>query len=196
MRKSTLLIIVIATAVSVVAMAGTNQTHAQSNDMSHLKLTSSASHGSPGSHVDQVINNAIDVRITINDPVFDQTDWGILALRPGATPAFTWTCTSCSYGLFVAVQACPQAGGCTQGDVESWFVGVKASSGSPGSTVRYDIDSDVLGNGYRHHPSPASCTTPVTPNDDTYDATDGIAGWDNATACTDAGVSINLDYEE
>jgi len=102
MRKTTLFVIAIAIAATVVAAASTNQAQAQYGNMSHLKLTSSASHDSPGTHVDQVINNDIDVKITVHDPYPNppRADWGILQFRPGDTPNFTWTCTSCSNGYF------------------------------------------------------------------------------------------------
>ena len=198
MRRTTLIVVALAIAVSMVALTGADDTHAQLfNDTSHLKLTSSASHGSPGTHVDQVINNDIDVKITITDPISGYTDWGVLALRPGSTPNHVWYPVSTTHNFFLAVNACDQAGGCAQGDVESWLIWVQVAAGlSSSSYVRYDIDSDDLGNGYRHHVSPADCDTLVTPKDDTYDATDGQPGWDAARYCTDAGVSINLDYEE
>jgi hypothetical protein len=198
MRTLVMVVAAVVVAIIVAASTGPGVGHAQLlNDISHLKLTSSASHGSPGDHVDQVINIDLDVRISIHDPVANLTDWGILALRPGDTPDYTWTCTSCGNGYFVQVHACDQAGGCTQGDVEYWLVGVKVNIGgvNPTSYVRYDIDSDDLGDGYRHHVSPANCSTLVTPKDDTYYAIDSMGGWDNATYCTDAGVSINVEYE-
>jgi hypothetical protein len=75
MRTLLMVAAAVAVAVTVAASAGTNVSHAQFlNDMSHLKLTSSAPHGSPADHVDQVINNDIDVTISINDPVRNLTD--------------------------------------------------------------------------------------------------------------------------
>lgn len=102
-------------AATVPVIAGTN-------DTSHLRITSTVPNG--GASLDPVINNDIDVVITAKDTGFPNTqDSGTLNLRPGATPAFTWTCTSCGYGYFSAVTACATNGGCAGGDVHhGWSV--------------------------------------------------------------------------
>jgi len=113
MRKTTLFVIAIAIAFMVIASVNTDQAQAQPpvQDMSHLKLTSSVSHS--GTHTDSVINNDIDVKITVHDALHNNTDWGILELRPGSSPNHTWTCTECDDALINTVDACSQAGGCS-----------------------------------------------------------------------------------
>jgi hypothetical protein len=207
MRRFSVVSAVLTLAACVIASAGVLPVHAQQNDRSHLKLTSSAPHGFPSSHVDLVINNAIEVTITASRdcPNHDEVDWGVLTLAPGGSPDFTWTCTNCTYGYLTAnsVLACDQAGGCQTGDVEGWLVGVQtyAAHGiycnAPDlpDEVNYFVDSDDLGNGKRHHVSPADCSTTVTPVDDTYSETDPEATFDSAPHCSDNGVAIDLAYQ-
>ncbi len=185
-------ILSLVTALFLVLVSGASHSaQAQSPDMSHLKIVTGAPHG--GDHVDTVINGPIEVRITIRDLVGNRSDWGMLTLRPGASPEYSWTCTSCPNGFFHSVHACSQAGGCQSGDVNGWLVGVRVG-GSPWGYVNYYVDSDWMGDGYRYHPDPPDCNTAVSPVDDTYSATDVTAGWDAFPYCSDKGVSITLAY--
>lgn len=172
--------------------ARTGPVLAGTNDTSHLRITSTVPNG--GSSLDPVINNNIDVVITVKDTGFPNTqDSGTLNLRPGATPAYTWTCTSCGNGYFSSVTACYTNGGCAGSDVQSWVVGVIEATNFP-DEVQYDISSANLGNGFRYASGP-SCSSSVSPVTATYSATDYKAAWDSATPCTNSGVAINLDYQ-
>lgn len=167
---------------------------AQATNRSHLSITSTVPVG--GTSLDPVINNQIVVELTATDITFNNSDSGPLTLTPGNTPPYAWNCHHCSSGFFTTVQGCPINGGCGTGDVQSWLVGVilpNSVLGDPDS-VRYDIDSNNLGNGLQFASGP-SCSTSVTPQSATYTATDGKAGWDAASLCSNNGVAINLDYQ-
>jgi hypothetical protein len=177
---------------------------------SHLRIDSTTLHGD---HSDPVINNSIVVTIKAKRdrafPCQDEIDQGVLTLTPGSTPSFSWNCNSCPNGFFQTVTACASQGACQSGDVFRWIVGVHLQMGGgnqpcdasphPGmpNLVQYLIDSDDLGNGNRAHVAspPPDCSVTVTAVDAAYQATDLDAGWDNATLCSDSGVSITLDYE-
>ncbi len=172
---------------------------------SHLRVWSATPHGD---HDDKVINNSIKVHVRAErecSPAPDEVDTGVFTLTPGNPSTFTWVSTPAMApnGFFNNVGASAQDGGCSQGDVLEWLMGVQlqqggacgpAGAGLPDRVV-YSIDSDDLGNGKRYHASPASCSTTVTPVDKGYSATDLRPGFDFAPLASDNGVTIGLEYE-
>lgn len=169
---------------------------AQLNTHSHLRVTSSVPDG--GSSVDPVINNQIQVEITIKETggINDQ-DAGTLILYPTNPPAYGWNCHECDDNFFASAPvACATLDGCDNNDVREWIVGVTVNRAGPPDPdlVVYDIDSSNLGNGSRFDSGP-DCSDAVAPVTDTYSQTDVKASWDVSTLCSNNGVTINLDYQ-
>ena len=190
-----------------IGFAGSRPVVADNDLHSHLKITSTAPCGSGSPFTCEVINNAIVVTIKAERQCpggGDEVDTGTLTLTPSNPPAFAFTCSSCPHGFFNQVTACATLSGCASTDVLSWLVGVHVQAGGGGGPnclfpgnpdeVTYSINSNDLGNGKRWVRT-GDCSQTVTPKSQTYSATDLDASWDNATLCSDNGVSINLEYE-
>ncbi|MBK6767740.1 MAG: hypothetical protein IPG72_01640 [Ardenticatenales bacterium] len=170
---------------------------AQVNNRSHLRITSSVPAG--GMNLDQVINNSIVVKITIEENGFpNDEDYGFMTLTPSDPPAYAWNCSECDDGFFSGSPvACATLGGCDSNDVKEWLVGttVTIGGGVDPDAVDYTISSGSLGNGLRWVTSGPDCSDVVSPVTDTYFDTDVKVGWDQSTLCSNNGVAINLDYQ-